>query len=232
MPVERRVEVPAHKREPDYAGYQAKPEKQSHRGFVGGHWEEMGQKQLDWLTGHGLEPQHRFLDVGCGSLRAGRRLLDYLDPGNYYGIDINPTLIDAGYEHELDDRQRARLPIEHLRATDRFDADFGVSFDMAIAQSVFTHLSLNNMRLCLHRVAKVLRPGAKFYVTFFQRPPHRDVDYFSPNFPKFTERNPYSYYKQDMRWVAQRAPWRFDYIGEWGHPMKQQMVVYTRTEDA
>jgi len=60
----------------------------------------------------------------------------------------------AGYANELDDAGRARLPSKNLRATDRFDADFGVEFDMAIAQSVFTHVSLNWIRLCLARVAQ------------------------------------------------------------------------------
>lgn len=80
-------------------------------------------------------------------------LVDYLQPGNYYGIDINHSVLQAGYDRELDDDQRARLPAENLRATDRFDIDFGVQFDMGIAQSVFTHMSLNHIRLCLYRVA-------------------------------------------------------------------------------
>jgi hypothetical protein len=37
--------------------------------------------------------------------------------------------------------------VANLRSTDRFDNDFGVAFDVAIAQSVFTHMPLNMMRL-------------------------------------------------------------------------------------
>jgi hypothetical protein len=40
---------------------------------------------------------------------------------------------------------------------------------MAIAQSVFTHVSLNQMRLCLYRLARVMRPGGTFYATFCER---------------------------------------------------------------
>ena len=99
----------------------------------------MGKLQRDFLIEQGLKPEHRFLDVGCGSLRAGVRLVDYLEPGHYHGLDINPEVIRLGYDDELSDEQRERLPSTNLHATDRFDADFGVKFDMAIAQSVFTH---------------------------------------------------------------------------------------------
>ena len=158
--IERRIE--ARHREPQYQEWTFDANEraeQKHRSAVGGKWSEMGRVQLDFLKEQGLAPSMRFLDVGCGSFRAGRLLVPYLDPGHYYGIDIAAEIIEAGYEDELDDEARARLPVSNLRMTDRFDCDFGVDFDMAIAQSLFTHISLNHIRLCLHRVAKVMRPG-------------------------------------------------------------------------
>jgi SAM-dependent methyltransferase len=203
-----------------------------HRGFVGGHWDEMADLQMEFLKAHGLRPEHTFLDVGCGSLRAGRHISAYLDPGNYYGVDINHSLLVTGYDHELDDAGRARLPAANLHATDRFDVDFGVKFDVAIAQSVFTHVSLNWMRLCLYRVAQVMKPGGRFYVTFFEQPNEFPLDGISKTGNRFTERNAYWYYRRDLRWVAQRSPWDFNYIGKWNHPADSRMVEYTRREDA
>jgi len=233
--IERRTEVPADHRQPDYEKIEFGEERVAsgaHRGFVGGLWDEMGQMQLDFLKQQGLEPGHRFLDVGCGSLRAGRLLVDYLDPGHYYGTDINHELIEAGYSAELTDEQRARLPEANLRSTDRFDNDFGVQFDMAIAQSVFTHISLNQMRLCLYRVAKVMRPGGRFYVTFFENGRDFPLDQAPKDgVGRWTERNSFWYYRADMRWVAKRAPWEARYIGKWGHPRGQRMMEYTRLAD-
>jgi SAM-dependent methyltransferase len=227
--IDSRLEAAAH-REPDYAGWTVDNDrlgKKTYRTFVGGLWEEMGRRQLDFLKARGLRPEHKFLDVGCGSLRAGHLLVDYLEPGNYYGIDINRSLIETGYKHELTEEQRARLPVANLRETDRFDAAFGVTFDMAIAQSVFTHMSLNNGRLCLQRIAKLTDPGARFFVTFFEGEDSRPIDGIHGK--AFTERNPYWYYRDDMRWMAERTPWAFEYIGAWGHPRGQRMVQYTRT---
>jgi SAM-dependent methyltransferase len=192
----------------------------------------MGRHQLDFLVAQGLAPSHRFLDVGCGSLRAGRHLVSYLDPGNYYGLDVNLPVIEAGYERELTASQRERLPEGNLRATDRFFADFGVEFDMAIAQSVFSHLSLNHLRLCLWRVGRVMRPGGTFFVTFFERGDDFPIDGVDDDRSLHTERNNYWYYRGDMEWATERTPWEFRYHGDWNHPRGQRMVAYTRTGDA
>jgi SAM-dependent methyltransferase len=210
-------------------------ERGKHRRRVGGLWEEMGKLQLDFLVKQGLRPEHRFLDVACGSLRAGRHLVDYLDPGNYYGIDINQSLLDAGYDVELSEEQRARLPRTNLARSDRFECDFGAPFDFAIAQSLFTHISLNHIRLCLHQVAGQMRPGGKFYVTFFEGRPSFPVDKImheeGARRSKYTEHNVYWYYRADMRWAANHGPWKFRYVGDWGHPRHQKMVELTRVDD-
>jgi SAM-dependent methyltransferase len=209
-----------------------------HRSFIGGHWDDHGKRQLDFLIANGLKPTDKFLDVGCGSLRAGRHLVDYLEPGNYYGIDANIGLLKAGYDIELTDEQKAKLPTSNLRANERFDGDFGVKFDMAIAQSVFTHVSLNHIRLCLFRTAKVLKDGGKFYATFFEEPRSVGLDEIvrkganQTGKPRFTDRNVYWYWRGDMRWVASVGPWSYRYIGGWGHPNGQKMVEYTRLSDA
>ena len=51
-------------------------------------------------------------------------LSDYLEPGHYYGIDVNNDIITTGYDRELTDEQRARIPVSNLHSTDRFDCDF------------------------------------------------------------------------------------------------------------
>jgi len=201
----------------------------AHRVRVGGKWEKMGRLQYDFLLSQGLQPGHRVLDVGCGALRGGVHFVDYLEPSGYYGVDVNESLLDAGYAKELTDPLRDKLPRDHLRATDRFDCDFGVQFDVALAQSLFTHVSLNHIRLCLVRVARAVRPGGRFFATFFEVPPDHPVDAVLPGRQgRWTERNPFFYYRQDLRWAAEWAPWDFRYIGGWGHPQGQRMVEFRR----
>lgn len=233
MAIEQRVEARAPV-EVDYAHRRVRRRDVrhgKHRSMVGGLWEDMGTKQLEFLTGRGLCPEHRFIDVGCGSLRLGRQLVGYLEPGHYYGIDVNAELIAAGYRNELDGGARDRLPEANLRATDRFDCDFGVAFDMGIAQSIFSHLSLNQVRLCLARVAKVMTAGGRFYVTYFEQPDDVPVDAVIQHGRRaqYTERNVFWYYRRDLAWAAEHLPWEFRYLGSWGHPRGQVMAEYTRT---
>lgn len=206
-----------------------------HRSRVGGRWEKMGRLQLDFLVEHGLTPDAYVLDVACGALRAGIPLVGYLDPGMYYGIDINESLLEAGYELELPPELREKLPRDHLRKTDRFDCDFGVEFEIAIAQSLFTHVTLNDIRLCMNRVAAAMRPGGRFYATFFEAPrelplhgilePETD----RKSKPRHSDRNPFWYYTADLEWAASFSPWQFRYIGGWNHPGNQKMIELTRT---
>jgi len=200
-----------------------------HRRWVGGNWTVLGALQRDFLVGHGLMPSHRLLDVGCGALRAGIHFVEYLQPHRYYGIDINQTLLDVGYEQELPAQLRERLPRDHLRASDRFDCDFGVSFDYVIAQSLFTHVSLNHIRLCLYRVAQQMAPGGRFFATFFEAPSGHPLD--APGGKgTWTEQNPFFYYRRDLRWAARWTDLELHYIGKWGHPAGQRMVEFRRSK--
>lgn len=82
----------------------------AHRRFVGGVWDTHGQHQLEYLKSRGLEPHHRLLDIGCGCFRAGHFFVDYLEPGHYYGVDANLSLMQAGYDFELTDEQARSCP--------------------------------------------------------------------------------------------------------------------------
>jgi SAM-dependent methyltransferase len=201
-----------------------------HRRWVGGKWKTMGALQRDFLVAQGLMPEHRLLDVGCGALRGGIHFVDYLLPKHYYGIDINPSLLEVGYEQELPARLRERLPRDHLRATDRFDCDFGITFDYVIAQSVFTHVSLNHIRLCLYRVAQRLEPDGRFFATFFEAPPGHPLDASLNDGRRWTERNAFFYYRRDLKWAAQWAELELHYMGKWGHPHGQRMVEFRRSK--
>jgi SAM-dependent methyltransferase len=200
-----------------------------HRKRVGGQWAVMGPLQREFMIARGLQPHHRLLDVGCGALRAGSHFVDYLEPGHYYGIDINESLIDAGYTRELPERLRERLSRDHLRVTDRFDCDFGVQFDYAIANSVFTHVSLNHVRLCLYRVGRQLAPRGRFYASYFHAPLGHPLDESRNDGRRWTERNAFFYYGGDLVWAARNADLRVQFIGAWGHPGGQRMAEFTHS---
>ncbi|MGC8908672.1 MAG: class I SAM-dependent methyltransferase [Desulfomonilaceae bacterium] len=205
-----------------------------HRDIVGGLWEELGSLQLAFLIKNGLIPSMRLLDVGCGCLRAGIKLVAFMDPGNYYGVDLNKDLIEAGYNIELAKKGlQQRLPSSNLLVESEFDCSpFGQKFHVAIAQSVFTHLPLNHIRLCLSRISAVMSEGGVFFASFFQCPEDEDVTLpliHSPGEIKtFSARDPYHYKFSDLLYCAKNLPWRTTLIGDWGHPRGQMMCRFEK----
>jgi SAM-dependent methyltransferase len=137
---------------------------------VGSHthesWLKLGQMQFDYLLRHGLEPGDRMLEIGCGNLRAGRLFIDYLDPGNYYGVDISPDILMAAQRTLIEFGLQAKLP--HLTLVD--DLKFGflpdAQFTVIHAHSVFSHSPLEVIEECLAHVGRIMTPDAVFDFTF------------------------------------------------------------------
>jgi len=222
--------------DPEEARHESRPRELSdemikagrHRELVGGQWDAVGRHQSDYLISQGLMPHHRLLDVGCGSLRGGIHFVDYLDAGNYYGIDHSEDLMMAGWEHELPVEHQPKLPKENLLANGSFRVgDFGQTFDYALAQSLFTHIGLSQVRLCFYRVAQVLKPGGKFYATFFEEPEGTPIDAPGGGVRR-SYRNPYWNFAADLEWASSFAPLEYKYIGDWNHPSNQKIAVFTR----
>ncbi len=202
---------------------------------VGGNWEVIGRLQFDFLVAEGLEPSHRFIDVGCGTLRGGVHYVRHLESGNYHGIDLAPEMLDGG-RHELANSGLSDRVV-HLRQTDTFDVDFGTTFDFGIALSVFTHVPLNSVVLCLTNLSEQLAVGGRFYATFFRCPdgPDRRAPIEQPHHEGFVmaksycDRNNYHYSVDDFEFAARGLPLQVDDLGDWGHPRGQQMLRFTRT---
>ncbi len=129
-------------------------------------WLQIGQLQFDYLLGHGLKPDMRMLDIGCGNLRAGRLFIDYLDAGNYYGIDISPDILLAAEAVVAQYGLQPKLP--HLALVRDLRLEFlpAGQFDVVHAHSVFSHSPIEVIDECLASVGRVLAPGGFFDFTF------------------------------------------------------------------
>lgn len=201
-----------------------------HRSMVGGLWDELGDLQFDLLKTHGLEPENSLLDIGCGCLRGGVRFASYLNSGNYYGLDLNQSFLDAG-RAELDSLGLSgKVPPENLRREGDFDlAAFGRVFDMAVAVSLFTHLPVPYLRICLERLAPVLKPGGIFCVSFFLLSEGREFTLPCSQTPEITshpDRDPYHYRREDIHSACLDLPWTARIVGDWKHPRNQQLVTF------
>src|SRR5207244_3369351 len=88
----------------------------------------IGGMQFQLLMDLGMREYHRFLDVGCGSLRLGRLAMMYLLAGRYFGVEPNREILERGcafnFGAGISDSQV--IALKKPRFT--FNSDFDFSF--------------------------------------------------------------------------------------------------------
>ena len=207
-----------------------------HRNLVGGFWDEIGRLQFDYLVKRDLNPDMKLIDIGCGCLRGGIHFVNYLEPHHYFGMDISDDLLDVGYNKEI-----KKLDLQKKLDRNKLICDFNFSFnlfnenfDFAVAISLFTHLPLNHIRLCLENLATNMKNGSLFCATFFLV----DNEQWSKPFTHqpggattLPTSDPYHYREIDLRYCIADLPWELEIVGDWRHPRDQKMVVFKKTEN-
>ena len=139
-----------------YRAYVGPPEK----------YDLVGAMQFNLLTHLGLREFHYLLDIGCGSLRAGRLFIPYLLPGHYYGIEPQAWLIEEGIRNELG-REMLQIKQPNFSHDSNFNfAQFNQKFDFVVAQSIFSHAAQSQIEKCLSQVRKCIQPNGVMAATF------------------------------------------------------------------
>ncbi len=128
-------------------------------------WLFAGQMQFDYLRAHGLERGMRMLEIGCGNLRAGRLFIDFLDEGDYWGIDISPDILFAALDTISAFELQAKCPRVAVVRDLRFGWLPTGAFDVVHAHSVFSHSAPEVVAQCLAHVGRIMAPNGFFDFT-------------------------------------------------------------------
>ncbi|MBW3564838.1 MAG: class I SAM-dependent methyltransferase [Acidobacteria bacterium] len=146
------------------------PGSRHYRAFVGDTqtYDIFSHMQFSLMTLLGLRQEHTLLDIGCGSLRAGKLFLVYLLPERYFGIEPERWLVEEGIDREIGSELAALKKPRFLYEADFPCSGFGVQFDFVLAQSIFSHASLSQIKRCLNEVRKSLKPHGLFAASFVE----------------------------------------------------------------
>ncbi len=123
-----------------------------------GAWKATRDFQKTFLLRNGLSPEKRVLDIGCGPLRVGTELIQYLDAGRYTGVDVRSEVIDEAHRQVARHRLSAKNPV--LLVSSEFGAErvADSSIDIAWTYSVLFHLTDELVADYFTQVSRVLSP--------------------------------------------------------------------------
>ncbi len=145
-----------------------KRKQKDYKGFVGNpnKYDEIGMIIFEKLKQLGLKEEHKFLDIGCGSLRVGRFLIPFLNKKNYFGLEPEKWLVNYSINLLLCQDIIKQKDPAFLNDIDFNLEKFNQKFDFMLANSIFIHASKKQIEKCFDQISKVLNNGGSFLFNF------------------------------------------------------------------
>lgn len=182
---------------------------------IGGYWDQIGELQFNFITKKGMKPYHRFLDIGCGTLRGGRFAIAYLDPTNYWGFDISKKAIDYAKNYITDNDLVSKKSVIFFNRDNLKSSKLrGIKFDFLLAQSVFTHLPSDCIEDFFTGLQYAMNSKSKFYFTYVKA-------------DKFVKRTPTAFAQPDSFYdeLAKKNNLKMTNVSvDYNTPRDQQMI--------
>jgi hypothetical protein len=129
-------------------------------------FERAGREQLAYLLTAGLNPESKVVDFGCGVLRGGYWLIQFLNPGNYHGIEPHKERLATGIQNILEP-EMVEIKRPRFDTNPFFDTSvFGEKFDFFLAYSVWTHASRLQVQATLDSFVRDSTEDGVFLTTY------------------------------------------------------------------
>lgn len=191
-----------------------------YKSYVGNpkHYDLIGKTIFDLLKNCGLKPEHKLLDIGCGSLRVGKYLIKYLNSYGYYGIDPNKWLVYDGLRD---------VPIlNKVNYLFNYNSDFNLQcfeekFDYILANSIFIHACKSQIEKCFSEVNKVLKEDGKFIFNYIEGNDNESKSWTYPSYITYT--------KEYIHSILDKYPFGYTYL-KVKYPGKQKFILVIKGE--
>ena len=208
-------------------GLGLKPGDPHYRAYVGPpeDYDLIAAMTFNVLTTLGLRQHHSLLDIGCGSLRIGRLLIPFLNRGKYFGIEPAEWLVAEGIKQELGETVvQVKRPTFFFSDSPGTVARAKVSFDFALAQSIFSHCGLDLIKGWLSAVSSSLAADGVLLATFL--PGDEDSPQTGWVYPECVNYRPAT-----LERAAAEVNLRFEIL-DWKHPRQAWALFSTPKYDS
>ncbi len=196
----------------------------------------LGAMQFQLLIDLGMREHHRFLDVGCGSLRLGRLAVMYLMEGRYFGVEPNRDILDKGcimhFGADLQDSQIVASKKPKFAHNTEFDFSLTDGpVDFVFAQSIASHTGPTMTVQLLKAIADVSHDNTVAMVTYVRcgmpSKSNTDEGWFYPECVTYTD-EAFGKFARQAGLHAYRTVWPATNIRDDGLVTTQHPTILTK----
>jgi hypothetical protein len=177
-----------------------------------------------------------FIDIGAGDIVLGEFLSEIGTPRVFYAQDLSEPSLKSGIKRI--NKTGAKMDIFVTLASDNFDFSKvpDSSLDYAFSNSLFSHLSINSILLCLRKLAPKMKVGGKYFSSMIvisggdETQPY-DWSYLErggANIISYPTKDPYHYNEEFVATLSHfNTGFKVVTIHDYGHPF-QKLVEFER----
>ena len=177
-----------------------------------------------------------FIDIGAGDIVLGEFLSEIGTPKVFYAQDLSEPSLKSGIERI----QKSRTKVDIFRTLVSDNFDFGEiensSLDYAFSNSLFSHLSINSILMCLRNLAPKMNVDGKYYSSMIIIPSGDESQPYDWSYLERKGTNVISYPNKDPFHYSEKTVASLSYfdtgfkvvtIHDYGHPF-QKLVEFEK----
>lgn len=174
-----------------------------------------------------------FLDIGAGDIVLGDQTEELGMPEIFFAQDLSTPSLEEGLKR----LRKSGFPTGHIVTLSSLDFNFEAipreSIDLAFSNSLFSHLSLNSILLCLENLGPRMKSGSAYLSSMIVAPEgsHKTSvswPYAGGTIRSYPTSDPYHYSNQTIQALSSLNPFfEVAKIHEYGHPF-QKLVEFKR----
>jgi hypothetical protein len=96
------------------------------------------------------------VEYGCGTLRVGRHAIEYLDAGNYWGLDITEAFLDEGRALIGTDLETKKRPMLRVISDESVAETAAAKPRVLYSYSVLMHVHPNELGEFMTNIVKII----------------------------------------------------------------------------